>query len=132
LPYDQCWGHPYNQQYHHHGYSWKCFPNQGTSGQSPVFGYALDGFPITGPRGADGQLITNAQLDQCHGMTSEITMPDGSLKATYHYVLNREYPYSVGCFRGKVNYYQALGSDIMRQTNLPIYQNVPYPGHLHG
>lgn len=127
LPLDQCWGHPYSQQYHLHGYSWKCFPNQGTSGQSPVFGFALDGFPITGPRGADGKMITNAQLDQCHGMTSEITMPDGTKKNTYHYVLNREYPYSVGCFRGKVNYVQALGSNEMRQTTLPIYQNRPYP-----
>jgi hypothetical protein len=127
LPHDQCWGHPYSQQYHHHGYSWKCFPNQGNSGQSPVFGFALDGFPITGPRAADGHMMTNAELDQCHGTTSEITMPDGTLKTTYHYVLNREYPYSVGCFRGKVNYYQALGSDDMRQTTMPVYLNDFYP-----
>jgi hypothetical protein len=121
LPLDQCWGHPYAQQYHHHAYSWKCFPNQGTSGQSPVFGFALDGFPITGPRAADGHMLTNEELDQCHGTTSEITMPDGTLKNTYHYVLNREYPYSIGCFRGKVDYRQALGSDDMRQTGMPVY-----------
>ena len=127
LPHDQCWGHPFANQYHHHGYSWKCFPNQGTTGQSPVFGFALDGFPITGPRGSDGKMITNAQLDKCHGMTSEITMPDGTRKTTYHYVLNNEFPYSVGCFRGKVNYFKALGSVAMRQTNLPIYQDAPYP-----
>ncbi len=127
LPMDQCWGHPYSNQYHLHGYSWKCFPNQGTSGQSPVFGFALDGFPITGPRGSDGKMITNSQLDKCHGMTSEITLPDGTRKTTYHYVLNNEFPYSVGCFRGKVNYFQALGSNAMRETNLPIYINAPYP-----
>jgi len=121
LPPDQCFGHPYNEQYHIHGYSWKCFPNQGTSGQSPVFGFALDGFPITGPRAADGHMLTNAELDQCHGTTSEITMPDGTLKNTYHYVLNREYPYSIGCFRGKVDYRQALGSDDLRQTGMPVY-----------
>ena len=109
LPMDACFGHPYNQQYHYHGYSWKCFPNQGTTGQSPVFGFALDGFPITGPRAADGHELTNAELDICHGTTSVITMPDGTSKNTYHYVLNREYPYSVGCFRGKVNYDEALG-----------------------
>jgi hypothetical protein len=120
LPNDQCFGHPYNEQYHLHGYSWKCFPNQGTSGQSPVVGFALDGFPITGPRAADGHMITNAELDQCHGTTSEITMPGNEgKKVTYHYVLNREYPYSVGCFRGTVNYGQALGSPAMAQ-------NVPY------
>lgn len=111
LPTDACFGHPYNQQYHLHGYSWKCFPNQGTTGQSPVFGFALDGFPITGPRAADGHEMTNDELDICHGTTSVITMPDGTSKSTYHYVLNREYPYSVGCFRGKVNYAQALGPD---------------------
>ena len=116
LPPDQCFGHPYNEQYHIHGYSWKCFPNQGTSGQSPVFGFALDGYPITGPRAADGHMLTNAELDICHGTTSEITMPDGTLKNTYHYVLNREYPYSVGCFKGPVDYQTALGSSDMRQN----------------
>ncbi|MBU3618562.1 YHYH protein [Polynucleobacter sp. JS-Fieb-80-E5] len=113
LPNDACYGHPYNQQYHYHAYSWKCFPNQGTTGQSPVFGFALDGFPITGPRGADGNELTNADLDECHGTTSVLDIPDGAggfvTKLTYHYVLNREYPYSVGCFRGKVNYKAALG-----------------------
>ncbi len=131
LPTDQCFGHPYGDkgQYHLHGYSWKCFPNQGTSGQSPVFGFALDGFPITGPRAADGHMMTNAELDECHGTTSEITMPDGTLKTTYHYVLNREYPYSVGCFRGKVNYAKALGSVDMQEVDAAQspYLDAPYP-----
>ena len=136
LPTDQCFGHPYGDkgQYHLHGYSWKCFPNQGVSGQSPVFGFALDGFPITGPRAADSHMMTNAELDECHGTTSEITMPDGTLKTTYHYVLNREYPYSVGCFRGQVNYHRALGSADMQELtqvqytqNPPIYPDVPLP-----
>jgi hypothetical protein len=109
LPNDACFGHPYNQQYHYHAYSWKCFDQGDLSKQSPVYGFALDGFPITGPRGADGRELTNADLDICHGRTSEVTMPDGTKKNTYHYVLNREYPYSVGCFRGKVNYDHALG-----------------------
>ena len=60
-------------------------------------------------------------------MTSEITIPNGAKMSTYYYVLNREYPYSVGCFRGKVDYYQVLGSNEMCETNLPIYQNRPYP-----
>ena len=123
LPNDLCYGHPYNQQYHHHSYSWKCF-DQGTPGkQSPVYGFALDGFPITGPRGVDGKDLTNADLDICHGTTSEITMPDGTKKTTYHYVLNREYPHSVGCFRGKVNYAQALGT---------ISLDVPIPNPIPG
>ena len=102
LPLDQCFGHPYSQQYHLHAYSWKCFPNQGLIGQSPLFGYALDGFGIYGPRGVDGKEITNAQLDECHGMTSPVLW-DGKIQNIYHYVLNSEYPYSVGCFRGFVD-----------------------------
>lgn len=127
LPIDQCFGHPYFQQYHYHGWSWKCF-DQGGSGQSPVYGFALDGFPITGPRAADGHNLTNAELDECHGTTSLITMPDGTLKETYHYVLNREYPHSIGCFRGKVNYDQALGP--MGNNNY-MKEGAPYLNSLY-
>ena len=107
LPLDDCFGHPYSQQYHLHSYSWKCFPNQGTTGPSPLVGYALDGFGIYGPRGDDGKMITNAQLDECHGMISKV-MWEGKLTKIYHYVLNNEYPYSIGCFRGVVNTSLAL------------------------
>jgi len=102
LPLDQCFGHPYSQQYHLHADSSKCFPNKGTTGQSPLFGYALDGFGIYGPRGADGKEITNAQLDECHGMTSPVLF-NGKVQNIYHYVLNSEYPYSIGCFRGVID-----------------------------
>ncbi len=114
LPTDQCFGHPYSQQYHLHGYSWKCFPNQGTSGPSPLFGYALDGFGIYGPRGEDGQMITNAQLDQCHGHVAPVQW-NGTIQPIYHYHLNREYPFSVGCFRGTPDYDKALGSSAMQE-----------------
>jgi len=113
LPVDQCFGHPYSQQYHYHGYSWRCFPQQGTAGHSPLFGYALDGFGIYGPRGDDGVMVTNSQLDECHGHTGAV-MWDGSIVVMYHYHLNNEYPYSVGCFRGAVDYDRALGSADMR------------------
>jgi hypothetical protein len=139
LPNDKCYGHPYNQQYHYHSYSWKCF-DQGTPGkQSPVYGFALDGFPITGPRGPDGKDLTNADLDICHGTTSVLDIPDGRggfvRKETYHYVLNREYPYSVGCFKGKVNYKAALGGaydvpspkDARLFTNNFMKQGFAYP-----
>jgi len=108
LPLDQCWGHPYSQQYHIHGYSWKCFPDQGTEGHSPLFGYALDGFGIYGPRGDDSKEVTNKQLDECHGHVGKV-MWDGMPREIYHYHLNSEFPYSIGCFRGRVNYIQALG-----------------------
>jgi hypothetical protein len=102
LPLDNCQGHPYMGQYHYHGYSWKCFPKklQGKHGeQSPLMGYAFDGFGVYGPRGADGHVITNAQLDECHGIVSKVWF-NGRYQSIYHYVLNNEYPYSIGCFRG--------------------------------
>jgi hypothetical protein len=114
LPLDQCWGHPYNKQYHLHGYSWKCFPNQGNAGPSPLFGYALDGYGIYGPRGEDGQMITNRQLDECHGHTAPV-MWDGKMTNIYHYHLNREYPYSIGCFHGVVDYAKALPNNDMTE-----------------
>jgi hypothetical protein len=131
LPVDQCWGHPYAQQYHLHGYSWKCFPNQGTEGHSPLFGYALDGFGIYGPRGDDGKMVTNAQLDECHGHTHPV-MWDGKMQNIYHYHLNNEFPYAVGCFRGAVNYDQALGSADLRAHNKPHgVPGKPYKPHDH-
>ncbi len=114
LPPDQCFGHPYAKQYHIHAYSWKCFPNQGNSGPSPLFGYALDGYGIYGPRGEDGQMITNAQLDECHGHTAPV-MWDGKMTNIYHYHLNREYPYSIGCFHGVVDYARALPNSDMNE-----------------
>ncbi len=100
LPLDECFGHPYNTQYHYHAYSWKCFPNQGDPSQhSPLFGYAIDGFGVYGPRGENGVPVTNADLDECHGHTHQIEW-DGNMVTMYHYHLNTEYPYSIGCYRG--------------------------------
>jgi hypothetical protein len=115
LPLDLCSGHPFMGEYHYHGYSWKCFPSalQGKAGkQSPLMGYAMDGFGIYGPRGANGKVLTNAQLDECHGTTSKVWF-NGKYQSIYHYVLNNEYPYSVGCFRGtpaELPLYIAFGS----------------------
>jgi len=120
LPHDQCFGHPYAQQYHYHGYSWKCFPNQGTSGHSPVFGYALDGFGIFGPRGVDGKMVTNAELDACHGHTHPVEW-NGSIQNIYHYHVNNQFPFAVGCFRGTPDYNAALGSPAM-QFGIPYAQ----------
>jgi len=100
LPPDKCFGHPYEKQYHYHAYSWACFPNQGETGEhSPLFGYAIDGFGVFGPRGESGELVTNDDLDECHGHTHEIDW-DGEKKTMYHYHVNNEFPYSIGCYRG--------------------------------
>lgn len=102
LPTDECFGHPYDTQYHYHGWSWKCFPNQGRAdSHSPLFGYALDGFGIYGPRGDGGKLLKNAELDECHGHFGWISW-DGQKRYMYHYHLNSEFPYGPGCLRGRV------------------------------
>ncbi|MCX6461308.1 MAG: YHYH protein [Actinobacteria bacterium] len=100
LPTDRCFGHPFSGMYHYHGYSWKCFPNKGAAGRpSPLYGYALDGFGVYGPFGENGKLIHNTELDVCHGHYGWIKW-DGVWKRMYHYHVNNEYPYSIGCFRG--------------------------------
>ena len=97
--------------YYYHGYSWKCFPNLGSTRQhSPLLGYALDGFGIYGPRGDGGKLLTNNDLDACHGHMGIIDW-DGNLQYMYHYHLNTEFPYGPGCFRGPpalITSFQAL------------------------
>lgn len=95
---DSCQGHPQQDgAYHYHNLS-SCLSDT-ESGQSALMGYALDGFGIYGPRAADGTILTNADLDECHGTTSEVDW-DGQRVTMYHYVATYEYPYTLGCYRG--------------------------------
>ncbi len=94
---DLCNGHPQPQgQYHYHGPS-ACLPNQ--AGKEVLIGYALDGFGIYSMYDAQGYELTDADLDECHGRTSEVEW-DGARRVIYHYVLTQEYPYTIGCFQG--------------------------------
>jgi hypothetical protein len=81
--------------YHYHGFE-SGYLNDAVS---TVVGYAFDGFPITGGKLPDGNYVTSAELDECHGMTSTVEL-DGKVVTTYHYVLTQDFPYSVACFRG--------------------------------
>ncbi len=89
-------GHPEKTgEYHHHG-----FENElKTEKVSQVVGFALDGFPITGPLLPSGKYLTTNDLDECHGIKSTISL-DGKSTYTYHYVLTQDFPYSVSCFKG--------------------------------
>jgi hypothetical protein len=92
---DGCNGHPQmTSEYHYHTLS-SCITDTGVS---TVLGYALDGFPITGPRVGPHDVLTTADLDECHGITSTV-MLDGAPVTTYHYVMTQDFPYSVSCFR---------------------------------
>ncbi len=94
---DSCQGHPQSSGvYHYHSLS-SCIKNVSVNN---VIGFALDGFPITGPKVGDGNILTTDDLDECHGITSEITL-DGKKVTMYHYVMTQDFPYSISCFRAK-------------------------------
>lgn len=94
---DSCGGHPQKSgEYHYHTLS-SCIKDISVH---TVIGFALDGFPITGPQVAPGNILTTGDLDQCHGLTSQISL-DGKSATMYHYVMTQDFPYSVSCFRGQ-------------------------------
>jgi YHYH protein len=96
---DKCQGHPQQQgQYHYHDVS-ECLQNA-TVGVSSVLGWAIDGFPIVLERNAQGDLPTNADLDDCHGRTAPYNL-DGQVVDGYHYSVTLEFPYAIGCFKGQ-------------------------------
>lgn len=98
---DSCEGHPQAAgQYHYHGPS-DCLKDASKEDEhSDLVGYAFDGFGIFGTRGENGVELSSNDLDECHGHTHEITW-EGKKVTMYHYHLTHDFPYSVGCFRGK-------------------------------
>lgn len=95
---DSCQGHPERDgAYHYHSVT-TCMEDRGKA-HSTLVGYAFDGFGIYGHRGEDGEMLTNAELDACHGHTHEIEW-NGKREKLYHYHATWEYPYTVGCYRG--------------------------------
>jgi hypothetical protein len=95
---DSCGGHPERTgMYHHHDVP-SCILDHAT-GRSTLVGYARDGYGIYVERDAGGNLLTNADLDTCHGRTSVVTW-NGRKQRMYHYDATLEYPYTVGCYHG--------------------------------
>ncbi len=92
---DQCSGHPQSDGiYHYHTLS-SCITDTSVS---TVIGYALDGFPITGPKVGPNNILTTSDLDECHGIVSAVSLNNKQV-TTYHYVMTQDFPYSVSCFR---------------------------------
>jgi hypothetical protein len=99
---DACGGHPQQAgEYHYHDVS-DCVEDtqSGEGGHSDLVGYAFDGFGIYGHHGENGEELTNADLDECHGHTHEIEW-DGQTVGMYHYHATYEFPYVIGCFKGE-------------------------------
>lgn len=101
---DHCSGHPQARgEYHYHGPS-DCLDE--AKANNALVGYALDGFGIYSMYDERGRELTNADLDECHGRVSRMKW-EGKEVSMYHYVLTREYPYTIGCFRGTPQRVQA-------------------------
>jgi hypothetical protein len=95
---DSCDEHPQMGDMLHHHFVPSCILDQAT-GRSTLVGYAIDGYGIYVERNAQGQLLTNTDLDACHGRTSKVVW-NGKEQVVYHYDATLEYPYTVGCFHG--------------------------------
>lgn len=108
---DACEGHPAPTaelyHVHHRSPCWEY--TDAATGFQRAIGIALDGFEIYGPLDVDGNYQTNADLDECHGRESPVRQADGSYKTVYHYVANDEFPYIIGCYKGKPTHVASTG-----------------------
>jgi hypothetical protein len=95
---DSCQEHPQQAGILHHHEVPSCLLAKAT-GRSTLVGYAADGYGIYVERSADGALVTNTDLDACHGRTSPVLW-NGKVQDVYHYDATLEYPYTVGCYHG--------------------------------
>jgi YHYH protein len=118
---DLCQGHPDQaDEYHYHSLT-NCLADPGT-GHSALLGYALDGFGIYGVHGVNGQILTNADLDACHGHTHAITW-DGQTVVMYHYHATYEYPYTIGCFNGAASKAMVVLGELQPNTHVHAHSN---------
>jgi YHYH protein len=102
---DSCAGHPQvSGIYHYHSGSPCLIKGSKAKG---LVGWALDGFPIFGPRDSKGNYLTNADLDACHGRTEKVTL-NGKKVKTYVYRVTYEFPYTAGCFKGTPSQKQVI------------------------
>lgn len=101
---DACGGHPDDHGvYHYHSVN-SCLAAMApipaiSPDHAALAGYAVDGFGIYVERDAAGTLLTNTDLDACHGRISWVPW-DGRIALMYHYDVTAEYPYTIGCLRG--------------------------------
>jgi hypothetical protein len=124
---DSCSGHPEKTgTYHYHTLS-ACIKDISIH---TVIGFALDGFPITGPQVEKSNILTTTDLDECHGLTSQIVL-EGKSVSMYHYVMTQDFPYSVSCFRGKAIQPPGLESQKATSTQPTSYKKIQIPPPIH-
>jgi hypothetical protein len=115
-------GHPARDEYHYHFIPERLDDQREVNGHSVVVGWIRDGFPIHGYYGIGGKEMTNEDLDECHGHQHE--------SIGYHYHSTLEYPYSVGCYRGKIRQIASGNSDQRRSRNAQPPKNSSGVNHL--
>jgi len=123
---DLCLGKPQpNGGYHRHGPS-DCIPQMRKN--AALVGYALDGFGIYSPYERNGNELATADLDECHGTKSPV-MWNGRRVNMYHYVMTRDFPYTVSCFKGTAvrNAFPPLGPYAPPESpgQLPVSSSSP-------
>jgi hypothetical protein len=96
---DDCSGHPHDPDFYHYHSLPLCIDSGKAGEHSDRVGWSLDGFPIYGPLGDDGEYMKNNDLDACHGHSHKISF-NGKRQKLYHYHATQQFPYTVGCFRG--------------------------------
>jgi hypothetical protein len=99
---DRFGGHTDGTERYHYHYIAEDLENHidpPTAGHSGLMGYMMDGFGIYGPRGEDGEILTSADLDECHGHTHSVLW-DGEMIEIYHYHWSYDFPYTIGAFKG--------------------------------
>ena len=138
VSFDCCAGHSAPGGEYHYHFPPSCLLAQVAAlsdGHSPQIGWALDGFPIYGPRGAGGVEIRNCGAsgadatfcqDECGGFEGELSGVD---EFTYRYYLTGKVgdlnalpsnpkpdsealyaPYTIDCFRGCTHDEMAAGT----------------------
>lgn len=93
---DTCHGHPNQTGYHYHALS-PCLLGGSALTTTTQVGWAFDGYGIYVEYDSNGNLLTDASLDACHGRTSTV-MWHGQAVSVYHYDMTIEFPYSVACY----------------------------------
>ncbi len=93
-----CDDHPMQSGILHHHDVPSCLVAK-AKGSATLVGYAIDGFGIYVERDTSGRLLTNANLDACHGRVSKVRW-NGKNQRVFHYVATLEYPYTIGCLEG--------------------------------
>ena len=109
--FDSCEGRPDHTGLYHYHKDPTCIP-ESQEKKSKFIGVALDGFSIYNKYNDNGTLITSKDLDKCHGrMDNDV----------YRYHITDDFPYVMGCYRGKVHKDSVNSKGPCKIAEAPVY-----------